>query len=151
MAIESLMQQAGTFVGSMTVKSATATKTETETAREATVPEQGDTVTISEEGRALIAMEQSGDSKELDQETDMDQTIETLKDRIEKLEEELKALEDGDLPEDRKQTQVQQKEAMLMDLRDQLLKAQQTKLKASGMTDGGGTRAPGFGNSAEMF
>lgn len=151
MAIESLMQQAGTFVDAMSVKSAATTKTETETAREATVPEQGDTVTISEEARALAAMEQSGDSKELDQETDMDQTIETLKDRIEKLEAELKALEEGDLPEDRKQTQIQQKEAMLMDLRDQLLKAQQTKLKASGTTDGGGTRATGFGNSAETF
>ncbi|WP_338668634.1 hypothetical protein [Pseudodesulfovibrio methanolicus] len=151
MAIESLMQQAGSFVDALTVKAAATDKTGNETAQAARVPEQGDTVTISEEGRALIALEKSGDSDELDQEKDMDQTIDTLKNRIQKLEEEIKAIEDGDLPEDRKQTQLQAKETMLMDLRDQLLKAEQTKLKVSGMADGGGTRANGFGNTAETF
>jgi hypothetical protein len=151
MAVESLMQQAGTFVDALTVKPAATDKTGNETAQEARVPEQGDTVTISEEGRALIAMEKSGESEESGQEKDMDQTIQILKDRIQKLEEEIKALEDGDLPEDRKQTQLQEKQAMLMDLRDQLLKAEQSKLKVSGMADGGGTRANGFGNTAETF
>jgi hypothetical protein len=151
MAIESLMQQAGAFVDALTVKAAATDKTGNETAQAARVPEQGDTVTISMEGRALAAMEKSGDSGELDQEKDMDQTIDTLQKRIQKLEEEIKAIEDGDLPEDRKQVQLQQKEAMLMDLRDQLLKAEQTKLKVSGMADGGGTRANGFGNTAETF
>jgi hypothetical protein len=151
MAIESLMQQAGTFVGTLTVKPAATDRTGNETAQEVRVPEQGDTVTISEEGRALAAMEKPGESKESDQEKDMDQTIQLLKDRIQKLEEEIKALEDGDLPEDHKQTQLQQKETMLMDLRDQLLKAEQTKLKVTGMADGGGTRANGFGKTAETF
>jgi DNA repair exonuclease SbcCD ATPase subunit len=151
MAIESLMQQAGTFVDALTVKPAATTKTGDDAAQEARAPEQGDTVTISEEARALAAMEKSGDSHELDQEKDMDQTIDSLKKRIQKLEEETKAIEDGDLPEDRKQLQLQEKEAMLMDLRDQLLKAEQTKLKVTGMADGGGTRAKGFGNSAENF
>ncbi|EGB15285.1 hypothetical protein DND132_2080 [Pseudodesulfovibrio mercurii] len=152
MAIESLMQQTGVFVDTLTVKPAATVKTETEVAQDAVTPEQGDTVTISEEGRALIAMESLGKSDdESDQETDMDQTIDSLKDRIQKLEEEIKALEDGDLPEDRKQTQIQEKENMLMDLRDQLLKAQQTKLKADGMAEGGGTRANGFGNTAGTF
>ncbi|WP_319582905.1 hypothetical protein [uncultured Pseudodesulfovibrio sp.] len=151
MAIESLMQQAGTFVDALTVKPAATEKTGNETSQQARVPEQGDVVTISEEGRALIAMEMSGDSHELDQEKDMDQTIDSLKKRIQKLEEEVEALEDGDLPEDRKQVQLQEKQAMLMDLRDQLLKAEQTKLKADGMADGGGTRANGFGNSVENF
>lgn len=151
MAVESLMQQAGTFVDALTVKPAATDKTGNETAQEARVPEQGDTVTISEEGRALIAMEKSGESEESGQEKDMDQTIQILKDRIQKLEEEIKALEDGDLPEDRKQAQLQEKQAMLMDLRDQLLKAEQSKLKVSGMADGGGTRANGFGNTAETF
>jgi len=151
MAIESLMQQAGTFVDALTVKPAATTKTGDDAAQEARVPEQGDTVTISEEARALAAMEKPGDSHELDQEKDMDQTIDSLKKRIQKLEEEIKAIEDGDLPEDRKQVQLQEKEAMLMDLRDHLLKAEQTKLKVTGMADGGGTRARGFGNSAENF
>ncbi|XXJ21474.1 hypothetical protein ACR42D_18420 [Desulfovibrio caledoniensis] len=151
MAIESLMQQAGAFVDALTVKPAATTKTGDEAALEARVPEQGDTVTISEEARALMAMEKPGDSHELDQEKDMDQTIDSLKKRIQKLEEEIKAIEDGDLPEDRKQVQLQEKEAMLMDLRDHLLKAEQTKLKVTGMADGGGTRANGFGNSVENF
>ena len=151
MAIEPLMQQTGTFVDALAVKTAATSKTEAEAAMDARVPDQGDTVTISEEGRALIALEMPGETEESDQEKDMDQTIQTLKDRIQKLEEEIEALEDGDLPENRKMTQMQEKQTMLMDLRDQLLKAQQTKLKADGMADGGGTRANGFGNSAETF
>ncbi|WFS62443.1 hypothetical protein LF599_17555 [Pseudodesulfovibrio thermohalotolerans] len=151
MAIEPLMQQTGAFVDALAVKAAATSKTEAETALEARIPDQGDTVTISEEGRALIALEKPGESEESDQEKDMDQTIQTLKDRIQKLEEEIEALEEGDLPENRKMTQIQEKQTMLMDLRDQLLKAQQTKLKVDGMAEGGGTRANGFGNTAESF
>lgn len=151
MAIESLMQQGAPFVDALSYRPAATEKTEEETALEIKTPEQGDTVTISEEGRALVALSKSGESEESDEEKDMDQTIETLKDRIEALENEIKELEDGDLPEDKKLSQIQQKEVMLMDLRDQLLKAQQTKLKADGMADGGGTRANGFGNTAETF
>ena len=153
MAIESLIQQTGTFVDTLSVKPAATEKTETEIAQEAVTPDQGDTVTISEEGRALIAMESLGksDDKQSDEEKDMDQTIQTLKHRIEKLEEEIKALEEGDLPEDRKLTQIQDKQASLLELRKQLLEAQQSKLKVDGMADGGGTRANGFGNTAETF
>lgn len=151
MAIESLMQQGAAFVDALSYRPAATEKTEEETALEIKSPEQGDTVTISEEGRALVALSKSGESEESDEEKDMDQTIETLKDRIEALEKEIKELEDGDLPEEKKLSQVQQKEMMLMELRDQLLKAQQTKLKVDGMADGGGTRANGFGNTAETF
>lgn len=151
MAIESLMQQGAPFVDALSYRPAATEKTEEEAALEIKTPEQGDTVTISEEGRALVALSKSGESEESDEEKDMDQTIETLKDRIEALEKEIKELEDGDLPEEKKLSQVQQKEMMLMELRDQLLKAQQTKLKADGMADGGGTRANGFGNTAETF
>ena len=151
MAIESLAQQTSTFVDSLTVKPAVTEKTEDDTAQEAKIPEQGDTVTISEEARALIAMEQPGESEESGQEKDMDQTIQSLKDRITKLEEDIDELEKSDMSESQKTTQVQDKQAQLMELRDQLLQAQQTKLKADGQTEGGGTRATGFGNSAETF
>ena len=150
MAIESLAQQTYLFVDSLNVRPVT-DKTEAETAQEARVPEQGDTVTISEEARALIALEMPDDSKELDQEKDMDQTIQSLKDRIEKLEKDIDELEETPMPEARKLPQIQDKEAQLMEMRDQLIKAQQVKLKMDGQAEGGGTRANGFGNTAETF
>ena len=151
MAIESLAQQTYLFVDNLSVRSV-ADKTEAETAQEARVPDQGgDTVTISEEARALIALQMPDDSKELDQEKDMDQTIQSLKDRIEKLEEDIDELEDADIPESRRLTQIQDKESQLMEMRDQLIKAQQAKLKMDGQAEGGGTRANGFGNTAETF
>ncbi|WP_207262894.1 FlxA-like family protein [Desulfovibrio sp. Huiquan2017] len=152
MAIESLMQQAGAFVDALTVKPAATDKTEAETAMEARLPDQGDTVTISEEGRALIAMEKPGESGESDQDSDLDQTIDSLRQRIRKLEKEIKALEkDEEVPDERKQMELQDKQKQLMELRNQLLQAQQSKLKVSGTADGGGTRANGFGNTAETF
>jgi len=151
MAIESLAQQTSVFVDSMNVKLPPAEKTADENAQEAKTPVQGDTVTISEEARAVIAMEKQDQSGQTDEESDMDQTIETLKDQIERLETEIEELEDKPISEAQKQTQIQDKEVQLMDLRDQLLKAQQTQIKADGQADGGGTRAQGFGNSVASF
>ena len=166
MAIESLMQQTGTFTDSMTVKPASTNKTEAETAQEARVPEQGDSVTISEEGRALAAAEESGDSKESEdskvsiegepaeavpEESEVDRIIRMLKEQIQRIEEEIKALEESDIPEKQKRTQIQQKQVMLMELNDQLTEALEKKMKNIGGTVGGGTRAEGFGGSAASF
>lgn len=153
MAIESLAQQTSAFVDALSIKPSPTDKTADENAQEAKTPVQGDTVTISEEARALIAAENPGDSQssQSGEDTKMEETIRLLKEQIEKLEEELEELENKNMPEKEKLTQIQEKEARLMELRDQLLKAQQTKLKLDGQTEGGGTRARGFGNTAESF
>lgn len=153
MAIESgLAQQASTFVDSLQIKPAPSVeRTADETGQDLKAPEQGDKVTISKEARALVAPEKSDDSSQAKEETNVDQTIKLLKERIERLEEEIKELEDGDLPEKQKLQKVQAKQTELMELRDQLLKAEQTKLKADGQAEGGGTRANGFGNSVADF
>lgn len=151
MAIESLVQQTSVFIDSMQIKSVSEQEAADENSQEAKTPDQGDSVTISEEARAVIAMEKQSESGASDEETDMDQTIQLLKEQIEKLEQEIKDMEDKSLPEAQKRTQIQDKEAQLMELRDQLLKAQQTKLKTDGQAVGGGTRAQGAGNSLSSF
>lgn len=116
--------------------------------KQAKVPEQGDiVVSISEEARALAAAENPGETSGSKQEERQDQLTEQLKRRIEKLEQEIKQIEEGDLPEDKKMQQLQDKQTQLMELKDQLLKAELEKLKAEGFSEGGGTRAQGFGNS----
>ncbi|MBG0790353.1 MAG: hypothetical protein H0S80_07650 [Desulfovibrionaceae bacterium] len=151
MAIHSLAQQTSIFVDAMSVKSPAVEKTADENAQEAKTPEQGDTVTISEEARSIIAMEKAGTSGETGEESDTEQTLQSLKDQIARLEQEIEELQDKDIPEDQKLTKIQDKELQLMQLRDQLLKAEQAKLKADGQTLGGGTRAQGFGNSVSSF
>ncbi|WP_338668633.1 hypothetical protein [Pseudodesulfovibrio methanolicus] len=166
MAIESLLQQAGAFVDTLTVKPASTDKTGNETAQEARVPEQGDTVIISEEGRALAAAEDSGDSKETggsnvgiaadqsdesQEESETDRIIRMLKEQIQRIEEEIKALEESDMPEKLKRTMIQDKQIMLMELNEQLTKAMEDKMKNIGGAVGGGTRAEGFGGSAASF
>lgn len=151
MAIESLAQQTSTFVDSLSIKPApSAEKTADETSMEIKTPVQGDTVTISEEARALIAPESSGESGQ-SEDSAIDQTIKMLKQQIEKLEQEVEELENSDLPEKMKRTQVQQKQNQIMELRDQLNTALETKMKAAGVAVGGGTRANGFGSSASDF
>ena len=147
MAIESLMQQAGTFVDTLTVKPSATDKSMTETAQEAREPEQGDIVAISEEGRALAAAEESGDSEEADnskvsiaadqpeegeEESEVDRIIRMLKEQIQRLEEEIKELEESDMPEKLKRTMVQDKQVMLMELNDQLTEALEKKMESLG-------------------
>ncbi|MGE4422504.1 MAG: hypothetical protein AB7D39_09420 [Pseudodesulfovibrio sp.] len=166
MAIESLLQQTGTFVDTLTVKPAATDKTMAEAALEARIPEQGDTVAISEEGRALAAAEASGDSEETEdsgvklsadqseesqEESETDRVIRMLKEQIKQIEEEVKALEESDMPEKLKRTMIQDKQVMLMELNEQLTKAMEEKMKNIGGAVGGGTRAEGFGSSAGSF
>lgn len=112
---------------------------------------QGDVVTISEEARALAAPEESGDAGKSRSEEKQDQLIQQLKDRIEKLEEEIEEIEQSDLSEKDKLSQIQNKQAQLMQLEEQLAEAQATQAKMAGLSTGGGTRATGFGNSLETF
>ncbi|MGE4194851.1 MAG: hypothetical protein AB7E51_15810 [Pseudodesulfovibrio sp.] len=167
MAIESLMQQGAAFVDALSLRHAPTETTEKEAALEAKTPEQSDTVTISEEGRALAAVETSGESEKSDEsdnsrlklsagqdtseEDEIDQIISMLKQQIERLQEEIKELEQSDLPEKIKQTAIQDKQVMLMELNKQLANAMENKAKNIGQADGGGTRANGPGNSAATF
>jgi DNA-binding transcriptional MerR regulator len=166
MAIESLMQQAGTFVDTLTVKPASTDKTASESSQDARVPEQGDSVTISEEARALAAAEESGDSaksegskvgidtlesEEDEEESEIDRIIRMLKEQIQRIQEEIKELEKSDMPEKLKRTMIQDKQVMLMELNDQLSEALEKKMKNIGGSVGGGTRAEGFGGSASSF
>ncbi|NDV18140.1 hypothetical protein GO013_01740 [Pseudodesulfovibrio sp. JC047] len=152
MAIESLAQQTSTFVNSLNTKTApSAEKTTDETSLEIRTPEQGDTVTISEAGRALVAPETSGKASKAKEESPSDKIINMLKKQIEKLEQEIEALEDSSLPKETRQKQVQAKQSELMGLREQLNEAMEAKMKAMGQTPGGGTRAEGAGNSVASF
>jgi hypothetical protein len=167
MAIESLMQQGAAFVDALSLRHTATETTEKEAALEAKTPEQSDTVTISEEGRALAAVETSGESEKSDEsdnsrlklsagqdtseEDEIDQIISMLKQQIERLQEEIKELEQSDLPEKIKQTSIQDKQVMLMELNKQLANAMENKAKNIGQADGGGTRANGPGNSAATF
>jgi DNA-binding transcriptional MerR regulator len=123
-------------------------------------------VTISEEGRALAAAEESGDTAKPDgsktqidtlepeedqEESEADRIIRMLKEQIQRIEEEIKALEESDMPEKLKRTMIQDKQVMLMELNEQLTKAMEDKMKNIGGAVGGGTRAEGFGGSAASF
>jgi predicted RNase H-like nuclease (RuvC/YqgF family) len=147
-----LAQQASAFANSMNVKDAPSVEKGTdEVAQDAKVPQQkqGDTVSISLEGRALAAAEESGES---DSETATEKQIQSLKDQIEKLQEEIKEIqEDESLTEKQKMQQVQAKQVQLMELQKQLAEAQEEVMKDIGATSGGGTRAQGFGNSVGTF
>ncbi|ADU61228.1 MAG: hypothetical protein KUA35_01160 [Pseudodesulfovibrio sp.] len=152
-----LTQQASQFNEALDIKTAPATqKTTEETAQASKAPEQqGDTVVISQEARALAAAvkseETESDSKDSDSKSTQEQLISSLEKQIEKLEEEIDELEESDLPEKQKQQQIQAKQAQLMQLNDQLLKAQQEQLELEGQVSGGGTSAQGFGNSLADF
>ncbi|WP_285907974.1 FlxA-like family protein [Pseudodesulfovibrio pelocollis] len=152
-----MMQNPAQLAEALDIRTAPALeKTSDEESRAAKTPEQqGDTLTLSQEARALAAAakgEESGLAKgESDESSPQEQLISSLEKQIKQLEKEIDDLEKSDLPEKQKQQQIQAKQAQLMQLNDQLLKAQQEELKLSGQTKGGGTRAQGFGNSVADF
>jgi len=144
MAIESLAQQTSAFVDSLNIKPSSTEDAADKNAQEAKTPEQGDTMTISEEARALAAAEKPGASEqgggeakgesgqgggEAKGESETDPQTQVLKNRIKQLEEEIKELEKSDLPDRQKLTQVQKKQAELMEYRQQLLEAEKAKNK----------------------
>lgn len=156
-----LLQQVSTFAGTLDVKDAPSVeKTADEQGQEAKVPEQsqGDTVSISEDARALAAVEKTEESEpqtsseKSDGQTLAEKQIQMLKDQIERLEEEIKEIEEDDrLTEKQKLQMVQAKQVQLMELNKQLSEAQEEMMKNIGATPGGGTRANGFGNSLKTF
>ena len=178
MIIESSLAQTSQFAESMDIKPSPAQeKTDDEKTLEAKAPQQasGDTVNISEAARALAAAENSGETEaktgderengtdaamnagtaseaKADGQTDAEQQIQRLKEMIEKLEEEIKEIEDDDaLSEKQKLQQVQAKQAMLMELREQLSDALEEQARKIGGSPYGGTRAEGFGGSVSTF
>jgi len=160
MIIESNLAQTSQFADSLDVKVAPSLeKTDDEQSREVKTPEQstGDTVTISEEARALAAAEKSGETElksdsESDSQTSAERQIAQLKKQIEKLEDEIKEIEDDpELTEKQKIQQVQAKQVQLMEMREQLSKAQEEQAEAIGASPYGGTPAQGFGNSVSSF
>ena len=149
----SLANEATQFANALDIRPARAVdKTEAEQTHAVKNPDQhGDTVSISEEARALAAPEESGENGKSMSEDKQERIIQDLKERIQKLEEDIKEAEKSDMPEKQKMQEVSAKLAELMELRDQLVKAEATKAKMAGLSSGGGTRAQGFGQSAEEF
>ncbi|WP_319470324.1 FlxA-like family protein [uncultured Pseudodesulfovibrio sp.] len=158
MVIESsLAQQTSQFAEGLRIKNPATEKTPEEQTHTMKAPDQqhGDTISISQEARALAAPEKQGTSLTIDkneEEQEDNPVIKMLKKQIEKLEKEIEELqEDPTLSEKEKNQKIMEKQAQLVDLRDQLAKAQEEDLKAQGMASGGGTRANGFGNSVGTF
>ena len=145
-----LIQQASTFAESLNVKEAPSVeKTAGEEAQDAKVPEQGDSVSISLEARALAAVEESGES---DSETPLERQIRMLKEQIERIQEEIKEIQEDDRLTEKQKTQlIQAKQVQLMELQKQLSDAQEEQMKNIGATPGGGTRAQGAGSSLKTF
>jgi len=102
---------------------------------------QGDSVTISEEGRQKAAKltTKAGTSSEDSTEA----AIARIKEQIEKVKEQIEKLKDSDLPEKQKQQQTLMLQNQLVQLNDELAKLQQQ----SGGSVTGGTKAEGFANS----
>lgn len=159
MAIETSLVQHSVFSESMDIRSAPAVEqTADEEAAETKIPEQsqdqGDTVSISMEARALSA---AGKTDESDTGTDsgssdVEQRIEQIQKQIKQLQQEIKELQSDDsLSAEDKEKQVQAKQDELMQLQDQLMQAQKEQAKATGTTMGGGTRAEGAGSSVSTF
>jgi len=113
---------------------------------------QGDTVSISEEAKALHVLNLVEKANEAETESDTftenDSTmIKELKEKIEKLQQEISEIEEGNLPEKTKEKLVQERQTELMELARQLSRL----LSDGGSGYYGGTRAEGFGGSAASF
>lgn len=153
MAIDALTQSGALFAGSLyAAPSAEEVEGEAAVASGTTITST-DKVTISEEARNLSMQNTLKDTDDTEdtEEQQRDQLIDQLKKRIEELEQEIKAIEDSTMPREKKDQEIQARQNQLMEMRDQLVKAQMEKLEASGYTEGGGTRAQGVGNSVASF
>ena len=110
---------------------------------------QGDTVSISEEAKALSLLDSVEESQETGNDAAVSRSekmIREIKEKIDKLQEEIAEIERSNLPSKKKESLVQEKQAELMELSNQL-----RKLLSGGQEYYGGTRAEGFGNSASSF
>ena len=142
-----LETQTSLFAGSLSAKTAPVKEgSEPDVSQAAKIPTQGDRITLSLEARALSAAEK--DSSTESSSSDGDQLVKTLTERAQKLREEIQELQQDDsLSEDAKTQKVQAKEAELMQILDQLARAEQSTMAASGYNAYGGTRANGFASS----
>lgn len=153
----SLSQKATQFSNNMDIRKGNADKTPEQQTHEMKAPKHnGDTISISQEARALSAPEKSeialkGKKKSKKSKDEESLVIKSLKEQIKKLEQEIKELEKSNLPQKEKTKQILEKQSQLMQFRDQLAKAQEKELKAKGHSASGGTAAQGFGNSVSNF
>ncbi|WP_419786217.1 hypothetical protein [Pseudodesulfovibrio sp.] len=156
------------FAESMNIRQAPSVeKTAGEVSQESKTPEQsqGDSVRISDEARALTAVDKteesenkaggsikSGVSSKTASQEEAKRMIERLKEMIEQLEEEIKEIEDNpQLSEKMKQQQVAMKQSEMLELREQLSKALEKQTKAIGASPTGGTPAKGALGSVKDF
>jgi len=107
----------------------------------------GDTVSISEQGKEKLAAmkSDSSETKKSSGTTDsIDEQIEKVKEQIEKIQKEIEELQKE--PKKNKD-QIAAKQNELMQYQGQLVELQDQKNKASGTSAKGGTRAEGMSNS----
>lgn len=116
-----------------------------------TAEKSGDKLTISQEGKDLSkridasgATSKGDESKSSDP---MDILIEKLKEQIEQVKKEIKELEQSNMPDEQKKELINSKRQQLTQLQSELGKAQEEKMKQSGMDSYGGTSAQGFSSS----
>ena len=113
----------------------------------------GDTVTISEEGRAKALSVAGGaagaaPSEKSDSSSKQEEMIKRIKEQIEKLKQEISELQNNNsMPEETKEKMLQMKQSELMQLQSELMQAQNEQAKSEGLSSSGGTRANGFANS----
>ncbi|NDV27381.1 hypothetical protein [Desulfovibrio sp. JC010] len=135
-----------------TAQTAAAEKTEiTSTRLTMGNKDDGDTVTISQQGKELATSLKSGTgatdkSSETDSESSssIEQQIEKVKEQIEKIKEEIEKLQKD--PEKNKD-QIAAKQNELLQYQGQLTELQSQLNKANGTSGSGGTRAEGMKNS----
>lgn len=104
----------------------------------------GDTVSISKQGKDKLAAMQAGSEEDSEQTSSIDQQIEKIKEQIDKIKEEIAELQKN--PEKNKD-QIVSKQSQLMQYQGQLTELQNQKNKANGASAKGGTRAEGMGKS----
>jgi len=113
--------------------------------------EEGDTVSISEQARAMAQSSQS--SSAVDVATGVTDEVaastnnSSVKEKIDKLEQEIQDLKnDTELPEDEKQQQIMIKQQELMQLQQQQDQKSSSEI-LDGLAGSGGTRAEGMSSS----
>ncbi|GEM_PF-3711540 len=108
--------------------------------------DEGDTVSISQQGKDKLAAMQSGSENEKSSENSysIEQQIEKIQEKIKKLKEEIENLRKE--PEKNKD-QIAAKQNQLMQYQGQLVELQNQQNKANETSGAGGTRANGMSNS----
>jgi predicted RNase H-like nuclease (RuvC/YqgF family) len=161
MVIETGLSHTSQLSEALNIRSAPAAeKTDEEAGQEAKIPEQGDTVALSQEARALSAAAKADESDsglggagedESLTKTLQKEAIRRLKEQIKLLQEEIEAIKESNLPDKQKQKQIQAKQVEIMQLNDQLVEAEKEQTRMIAGVPSGGTPAEGAGSSVSSF